>query len=51
MGDEEVLKSLATNVLCITLQRAEEVFPALKQSSVSVMHRKVIYQLFFLLLR
>jgi len=34
MCDKEVLKSLTTKMLHISLQRAEEVFPALKDSSV-----------------
>jgi hypothetical protein len=43
MCDKEVLKSVETKMPSIILQRAEEVFPALKESSVSVLHRKVIY--------
>jgi hypothetical protein len=44
MCDKEVSKSLVTKVPSISLQRAEEIFPALKESSVSVLHRKRIYQ-------
>jgi len=44
---KEVSKSQATKMLRISLQIAEEVFPALKQSSVSVLHRQSIYQLVF----
>ena len=45
MCDQEVLKSNATKMPRIILQRAEEVFPALKGSLVSVLYRKLIYQL------
>jgi len=45
MCDEEVSKPHATKMPMISLQRAEEVFPALKQSSVSVLHSQSIYQL------
>jgi len=45
MCDKEVLKSHATKMPRIILQRAEEVFPALKENLVSVLHRKLIYQL------
>jgi hypothetical protein len=37
MCDKEVLKSDATKMPTIILQRAEEVFPALKESLVSVL--------------
>lgn len=40
MCDQEVLKSNATKMPRIILQRAEEVFPALKENLVSVLHRK-----------
>jgi len=45
--DNEVVKSVATHthMLSILLQRPEEVFPALKESSLSMLHRKLIYQL------
>jgi len=45
MCDKEVSKPHETNMPRISLQRAEAVFPALKQSSVSVLHRLSIYQL------
>jgi hypothetical protein len=45
MYDKEVLKSNATKMPRIILQRAEEVFPVLKESLVSVFYRKLIYQL------
>jgi len=35
----------AIKMLRIRLQTAEELFPALKESSVSVLHRQSIYQL------
>ena len=44
MYDKEVLKSNATKMPRIILQRAEEVFPVLKESLVSVLYRKLIYQ-------
>jgi hypothetical protein len=37
----------AIKMLRIRLQTAEELFPALKESSVSVLHRQSIYQLVF----
>jgi len=45
MCDKDGLKSDATKMPTIILQRAEEVFPALKESLVSVLYRKLIYQL------
>jgi len=45
MCDKEVLKSDATKMPTINLQRAEEVFPALKENLVSVLYRKLIYHL------
>jgi hypothetical protein len=45
MCDREVIKSDAKKMPRIVLQRAEEVFPALKENLVSVLHRKLIYQL------
>jgi hypothetical protein len=45
MCDKEVLKSDATKMPRIILQRAEEIFPPLKESLVSVLHRKLMYQL------
>jgi hypothetical protein len=45
MSGKEVLKSHATKMPKIFLQRAEEVFPALKENWVSVFHSKLIYQL------
>jgi hypothetical protein len=45
MCDKEVFKSHATKIPRIILLRAEEVFPALKENLVSVMHRKLINQL------
>jgi hypothetical protein len=44
MCDKEVLKSFATEMPSIFLQRVEEVFLALKENLVSVLHRKVIHQ-------
>jgi len=43
--DNEVLKSLATDVPSIFLQRDKEVFSTLKENLVSVFQRKLIYQL------
>jgi hypothetical protein len=40
MCDKEVSKPHATKMPRIRLQRAEEVFPALKQNPVSVLHRQ-----------
>jgi len=40
MCDKEVSKSHTTKVPMISLQRAEEVFPVLKQNPVSVLHRQ-----------
>jgi hypothetical protein len=40
MCDKEVLKSHATKMPTIILQRAKEIFPALKENLVSVLHRK-----------
>jgi len=40
MCDKEVSKQYATNMPRISLRRAGELFPALKQSSVSVLHRQ-----------
>jgi hypothetical protein len=45
MCDREVIKADATKMPRIILQRAEEVFSALKESLVSVLYRKLIYQL------
>jgi hypothetical protein len=45
MCDKEVSKSDATKMPIIILQRAEEVFSALKESLVSVLYRKLIYHL------
>jgi hypothetical protein len=45
MCDIDGLKSDATKMPTIILQRAEEVFPALKENLVSVLYRKLIYQL------
>jgi len=45
MCDKDGLKSDATKMPTIILQRAEEVFSALKESLVSVLYRKLIYQL------
>ena len=45
MCDKDGLKSDATKMPTIILQRAEEVFPALKENLVSVLYRKLIYQL------
>jgi len=45
MCDKDVSKPHETNMPRISLQRAEEIFPALKQSSVSVLHRQSIYEL------
>jgi len=45
MCDKDGLKSGATKMPTIILQRAEEVLPALKESLVSVLYRKLIYQL------
>jgi len=45
MCDKEVSKPHATKMPRISLQRAEEVFPALKQNPVSVLHRQLNYQL------
>jgi hypothetical protein len=45
MCDKEDLRSHATKMPSIFLQRAEEVFPALKENLVSVWHRKLIYHL------
>jgi len=41
----EVLKSLERKMPSLFLQRTEELFPAIKDSLVSVLHRKLIYQL------
>jgi hypothetical protein len=43
MSNKEVLKSDATKMPTIILQRAEEIFPALKENLVSVLYRKLIY--------
>jgi len=45
MCDKDGLKSDATKMPTIILQRAEVVFSALKESLVSVLYRKLIYQL------
>jgi hypothetical protein len=45
MCDKEVLKSHAKKMPRIFLQRAEELFPALKENRVSMFHSKLIYQL------
>jgi len=45
MSDREVIKADDTKMPRIILQRAEEVFSALKESLVSVLYRKLIYQL------
>jgi len=45
MCDKNGLKSDATKMPTIILQRAEEVFPALKKNLVSMLYRKLIYQL------
>jgi len=45
MCDKDGLKSDATKMPTIILQRAEEVFPALKENLVSVLYRKLMYQL------
>jgi hypothetical protein len=45
MCDREVLKSHATKMPRIILERAEAVFPALKENLVSVLNRQLIYQL------
>jgi len=45
MCDKDGLKSDATKMPTIILQRAEEVFSALKESLVSVLYRTLIYQL------
>jgi len=42
--DKEVLKSLTTKMPSIFPQRAEEAFPAPKESLLNVLHRKLIYQ-------
>jgi hypothetical protein len=39
MSDKKVLKSVAPKMPRIILKRAEEIFPALKKSLVSVLHR------------
>jgi hypothetical protein len=43
MCDKDGLKSAATKIPRIILQRAEEVFSALKENLVSVLYRKLIY--------
>ena len=45
MCDKGDSKSDATKMPTIILQRAEEVFPALKDNLVSVLYRKIMYQL------
>jgi len=45
MCNRDGLKSGATKMPTIILQRAEEVFPPLKENLVSVLYRKLIYQL------
>jgi hypothetical protein len=45
MCDRDGLKSDATKMPTIILQRAEEAFPALKENLVSVLYRTLIYQL------
>jgi hypothetical protein len=45
MCDRDGLKSDATKMPTVILQRAEEVFPALKENLVSVLYRKLIYKL------
>jgi len=45
MCDKDGLKSDATKMPTIILQRAEEVFPALKENLVSVFYRKLMYHL------
>jgi len=45
MCDKGDSKSDATKMPTIILQRAEELFPALKESMVSVLYRKLMYQL------
>jgi hypothetical protein len=45
MCGKDGLKSDATKMPTIILQRAEEVYPALKENLVSVLYRKLIYQL------
>jgi len=45
MCDKGGSKSDATKMPTIILQRAEELFPALKESMVSVLYRKLMYQL------
>lgn len=47
MCEKEVLMSLATKIQSIKLQRAEDLFPVLKESLVSVTSRTGIYQLIF----
>jgi hypothetical protein len=47
MCDKEGLKSHPTKMPRIILHRAEEVFPALEENLVSVLNRKLIYQLVF----
>jgi hypothetical protein len=45
MCEKEVLKLRATKMPRIFLQRAEEVFPALKENWVSVLYSRLIYHL------
>jgi hypothetical protein len=44
MCDKEVLQSHAIKMPRIILERAEAVFPALKENLVSVLNRQLIYQ-------
>jgi hypothetical protein len=45
MCDKEVLKSHATKMPRIFLQKNEEVFPVLKENWVSVLHSRLLYQI------
>jgi len=47
MSHNVVLKYVAPKMPIIIIKRAEEIFPALKENLVSVLHRKLIYQLVF----